>query len=345
MPGGGTAEKADTIRALVDALLLRTRALPDVQSAGATNMMPLDGSTMIAGFPSPWTAPGAERQSARSLTYVVTPGYAETIALRVRKGRVFSEADFASGIVPWLVNEEFARLYLPPDPIGYQWTYPATATTPQRINEVIGVVANTLKNGNDTAVQPENYQLAKGVSRFSGRFEIVARTAGDPAATAPALRSAIRELAPTAAVETLTLPERLMRSVDEPRFATTVLVTFAGLALALASIGLYGVLSYGVSQRRREIGLRAALGASRATIVGQVIGEGLTVTAIGLALGLAAASALTRLMQSALFGVGALDPVSFTFAPMLLIPVAILACLVPAMRAARTDPAEALRHE
>jgi putative ABC transport system permease protein len=345
IPGGAGAASGETMRALVEALLARTRALPGVVSAGATNMMPLDGSMMISGFPSPWTAAGSERKSARSLTYVVTPGYAETLGLRLRKGRVFADADLAAAIVPWLVNEEFARLYLPPDPIGYQWTYPATATTPERINQVIGVVANTLKSGNDSAVQPENYQLAKGVARFSGRFEIVARTAGDPAAAAPALRGVVRELAPTAAVETLTLPERLARSVDEPRFATAVLLAFAGLALALASVGLYGVLSYGVSQRRREIGLRAALGASRSTIITEIIGEGLTVTAVGLLVGLGAAAALTRLMRSALFGVDPLDWVSFTSAPAVLIAVAIIACAIPARRAARTDPAEALRQE
>jgi predicted permease len=333
------------VRALVDSMLARTRALPGVSVAGASNMMPLDRATLIAGFPAPWTAPGGERRSARSLTYIVTPGYAEALGLRLKKGRVFAESDFGSGVVPWVVNEEFARLYLPSDPIGYQWKYPATAATPERINEVVGVVANTLKNGNDTAVQPENYQIPRDPARFTGRFEIVARTAGDPSAAAPALRSLVRELAPGSAVETVTLSQRLETSVDEPRFAMTILVVFALLALTLASIGLYGVLSYSVSQRRRELGVRTALGASRSAIVRQVIGEGLVVTAIGLGIGLASAAALTRLMQSALFGIEPLDPVSFVLAPVVLIPIALAACLLPAVRAASTDPATALRCE
>jgi putative ABC transport system permease protein len=345
VPGGGDAAKTETIRALVDSLLTRTRALPGVTSAGASNMMPLDGSTMISGFPSPWTSPGAERKSARSLTYVITPGYAETLGLRLKKGRLFNDSDRSSGIVPWVVNEEFARQYLPPEPIGYQWKYAATATTPERINEVIGVVANTLKNGNDTSVQPENYQVPKGPARFSGRFEIVAGASGDPASIAPVVRKMVRELAPTAAVETVTLSQRLAESVDEPRFAMVILVTFAALALTLAAVGLYGVLSYGVSQRRREIGLRSALGASRSTILRHVIHDGLRVTTIGLVVGLSTAAATTRLMQSALFGITALDPLSFAVAPILLIPIAVAACLVPARRAASTDPAVALRYE
>jgi putative ABC transport system permease protein len=124
-----------------------------------------------------------------------------------------------------------------------------------------------------------------------------------------------------------------------------ILVTFAALALTLAAVGLYGVLSYGVSQRRREIGLRSALGASRSTILRHVIHDGLRVTTIGLVVGLITAAATTRLMQSALFGITALDPLSFAVAPILLIPIAVAACLVPARRAASTDPAVALRYE
>ncbi|MGH7635491.1 MAG: FtsX-like permease family protein, partial [Gemmatimonadaceae bacterium] len=134
-------------------------------------------------------------------------------------------------------------------------------------------------------------------------------------------------------------------SVDQPRFATTVLATFATLALALASVGLYGVLSYSVSQRRRELGVRAALGAGKSDLVRLVIREGLGAAGLGLALGLAAAAALTRLMQSVLFGVAPLDPLSFGAAPLVLALVALLACLVPARRAASIDPAEVLRCE
>jgi putative ABC transport system permease protein len=335
--------KAEHIAALVSTLLDRSRATPGVTAAGAGNMMPLDGATSIAGFPAPWTAPGAAPVSARALRYTVTPGYAEALDLRLRRGRLFTEADITSGTRAWIVNEEFARLYLPPDPVNYRFEQ-KTDNGPVA-NEVVGVVGNVLKDGNDRKPQPEVYLLTRDRGRLSGRFEIVLRGAGSAAALAPGIRGLLRELEPAAAVETVALSQRVAASVDQPRFATTVLATFALLALALASIGLYGVLSYNVSQRRRELGVRAALGAAKGDLVRLVVREGLGATTIGLAAGLVAAAGLTRLMQSVLFGVGPLDLIAFAAAPALLIPVAVVACLIPARRAARTNPLEALRSE
>jgi ABC-type antimicrobial peptide transport system permease subunit len=129
----------------------------------------------------------------------------------------------------------------------------------------------------------------------------------------------------------------------QPRFATATMTAFALIALALASIGLYGVLSYAVSQRGRELGVRTALGASRSNLLGLVLREGLVVTTLGIVLGIVGAAGVSRLMQGALFGVTPLDPISFALAPAVLLPVALAACLVPALRAARVGPAEALR--
>ena len=181
--------------------------------------------------------------------------------------------------------------------------------------------------------------------RFYSRFEVAVKTTGNPAAFAPQLRAAVRDVAPDAAVEIEPLSNRFAESVGEPRFAMTILATFAILALALASVGLYGVLSYGVSQRRRELGVRAALGASRGRLIALVVGEGLAVTCIGLVVGLFGAGLVTRLMQGALFGVAPLDLLSFAAAPIALLPVAIVSAAVPALRAASTDPAAALRCE
>jgi hypothetical protein len=311
-------------------------------------MVPLDKSTMLSAFPSPWTPAGAERKPARSVTYIVTTGYAESLGLRVKKGRLFTDADLATGIDSWIVNEEFARQYLPADPIGYQWETSGATPSDNRTNVVVGIVANVLKNGNDSAPQAETYHpfpVPRNQTQLSGRFQVAVRTAGDPSALAPVLRDIVRTAAPDAAVETVALTKRLAESVDEPRFAMTVLVTFAALALALASVGLYGVLSYSVSQRRRELGVRAALGASRRDLIALVLRGGLAVTAIGLTLGIVAAAVLTRLMQAALFGVTPLDPVSFIAAPLMLLPVAFAACWLPAARAASVDPADALRNE
>jgi len=343
IPGGNSDEQAARTQAQVWSLLDRVRATPGVTAAGAGNMMPLDNATMIAGFPSPWTRPGAEPGNARALQYIVTPGYQDALGLRVRQGRLFADADRASGTRVWVVNEEFARLYLPPQPVGYRFEQPAdTGTIPV---EIVGVVANVLKDGNDRRPQPEVYLVPRDRIEFGSRFELAIRTTGAPASLAPTVRAIVRTAAPAAAIETVPLSKRVAESVDQPRFAVTVLVAFAVLALALASVGLYGVLSYGVSQRRRELGVRAALGAGRGVIVRLVVWEGLTVTAIGLGIGLAGAAAATRLMQSALFGVTPLDPLSFAAAPIVVAGVATIACLLPAVRAASIDPSEALRCE
>jgi putative ABC transport system permease protein len=341
-PPAGTA-KAEHIAGVVDTALARVRATGDVTAAGAGNMLPLDGSSQIQGFTAPWTPPGQAPGTARTLIYVVTPGYAQALNLRLKAGRVLDEDDLGRGTRAWIVNEEFARLYLPPNPVGYRFEQgPPDNRIPI---EIVGVVGNVLKNGNDTKPQPEYYRLPRDQARLTGRFQIAVRTTGDPSRLAPMLRNTLRELEPAAAVETTTLPTRVQASVEQPRFATTVLVMFATLALALASVGLYGVLSYGVAQRRRELGLRAALGAARGDIVALVIREGLTISIAGTAIGLAGAVAVTRLMQNLLFGVAPLDAVSFAAAPIVLLLVALAASLVPARRAAATDPAEALRCE
>jgi ABC-type antimicrobial peptide transport system permease subunit len=214
------------------------------------------------------------------------------------------------------------------------------------VTEIVGVVGTVLKDGNDRQPQPEIYYAHGSRHRILGAVNVVVRASGEPAALAALLRKTMRDVDRTVVVERVDpLADQVSASMAQPRFATTVLVTFAAVALALASVGLYGVLSYAVSQRRRELGVRAALGAARGDLVALVVREGLIVTALGLALGLAGAAALTRVMQGLLFGVTPLDAVSFAAAPAMLVPVAIVACLLPAYRAARIDPAEALRTE
>jgi len=343
VPGGNDDEQAARTQRLIMPLVERLRAMPGVVAAGAGNMAPLDNSTMISGFPAPWTAPGAQPTNARAVSYIVTPGYQDALGLRVRQGRLFVDGDISSGTRAWVVNEEFARLYLPPQPLGYRFEQQTDAG--KRQVEIVGIVANVLKDGNDRKPQPDMYVVARDRAEFGARFELVIRTAGAPASLAPSVRAAVHDALPAAAIETVPLSQRVAASVDQPRFATTVLVTFAILALTLASVGLYGVLSYNVSQRRRELSVRAALGAEKSDLVRLVIREGLGATTMGLALGLLTAAGLTRLMQSVLFGVGPLDLVAFAAAPFILIPIAVVACLLPAARAARTDPIEALRSE
>ncbi len=213
--------------------------------------------------------------------------------------------------------------------------------------EIVGVVGNVLKDGPRRAPQPEIYFAAGSYEQeLHSQVFLLVRTTGDPLQLAPELRRLVQEIEPRAALDEVhRLTSRLSAAVAQPRFAALVLAVFAALALALAAVGLYGVLSYGVSQRRREMGVRAALGADRARLLRLVLQEGLALTVAGLVLGLGAALAATRWMASLLFGVQPLDAVTFAAAPVAMLGVAAVACLIPAHRAAEVDPAEALRSE
>jgi predicted permease len=344
MPPGSPRERtADYL----DEVLPRLRATPGVARAGAGNMMPMFPLIAISTFPLPDPSGVAPQVIARAVTYTVTPGYAEALGLRLRSGRLFEPRDAASATRAMIVNEEFARQYLSGEPVvGRRFADLFPRADRGVITEIIGVMAPVLREGNDHAAESEIYLVAKGTGRqfFAPGVNIVLRTTGDPRSLAGDVRRVLRDTDRDVIIDRLEpLSDSLSISVAQPRFATAILVSFAVLALLLASVGLYGVLSYAVSQRRRELGVRTALGASRVAVLGLVLREGLTVAAIGVVLGLLGAAAVTRLMQGALFGVTPLDPVSFVIAPLVLLPIAIAACLLPAIRAARVGPAEALR--
>ena len=211
--------------------------------------------------------------------------------------------------------------------------------------EIVGVVGNVLKDGLDRAPRPEIY-LAHSEARGIGQINLVVKTSTNPNAFVPALRSILRDVEPTAALgEVGALSTQVSASVAQPRFATAVLAAFATLALALAATGLYGVLTYSVSQRRREIGIRSALGATKSDVIKLIVRQGLSSTLAGLALGVVLSLLATRLMQPLLFGITPLDWPSFAAMPVVLLGVALVACLLPARKAAATDPAITLRGE
>lgn len=343
MPRGATPERASQF---ADDVLARLRATPGVVFAGAANMMPFANVIGISTFSIP--GPSGEPVATRSLSYLVTPGYAEALGLRLRAGRLFDARDEASGLRSMIVNDEFVRQYLGAGPaVGRRFDNMLRRTDNGLVTEIIGVVGTTLKEGNDRAPEPEIYFVHRGQGRrLEGALSIVVRTAGRPGEWAAAVRQTLRASDGEAIIERVEpLADPLWASVAQPRFATSVLGSFAGVALALASVGLYGVLSYSVSQRRRELGVRAALGASRAALVGLVLREGLTMTGAGAVIGLVAAAGAARVMQSSLFGITALDPLSFAAAPLVLLPIAVAACLIPAIRGASVSPATALRGE
>jgi putative ABC transport system permease protein len=330
--------------ALVETILERLRHAPGVRHTGASNMAPFVRMTAISAFRIPGTGPDGTPRTARAITYVVTPGYAEALSLQVLEGRLFEARDLSSGVMPMVVNEAFARDYFDDGRPVVGRQFPGTAGDPPR--EIIGIVRHVLKDGLDAQPQNEIYVLPRQNYNLATALNLVVRTSGDPLAFVPTLRAVVREVAPAAALDDVApLASRVSASIGQPRFAAAVLASFAVVALILAATGLYGVLSYQVLQRRREMGVRAALGASRGRLIALVLREGLAVTVLGLALGVAAAALLTRLMQGLLFGVTPLDGPTFLAAPVVLLVVALCASLLPARRAASVDPAEALRSE
>jgi putative ABC transport system permease protein len=341
----GAASKPERAVQIVDSLVERLNASAGVVAAGAGSMAPLNQSTAIAGFSFRASA-GAEEVKARAISYAVTPGYAEALRLRLIEGRMLQPSDATSGIQAMVVNEAFVQAYMTDGKPVAGRRYQGLMAEPEVTTEIVGVVNNVLKDGLDRQPQPEMYFAHSKHRRITREINLVIRTASDPAAFTPTLRSAVRDIEPTAALDEVgTLASRVSESVGQPRFATAVLAMFATLALVLAATGLYGVLSYSVSQRRREIGIRSALGATRGNLIGLVVRQGLIVTVVGLVLGMLASVLATRLMQPLLFGITPLDVPSFAVMPAILLMVAMAACVVPARRAAATDPAETLRSE
>ena len=335
---------------LIETVLSGLRARGEVAAAGAGTMIPFTPFTAITSFTLPGPDGGAPVQT-RARTYVVTPGYAEALGLRLVAGRLFAARDVDGGVRPIIVNEQFARQYLSGAPVVGRQFGALYKNETGSTSEIVGVVGNVLKDGNDRKPEPEVYFLdgsgtGAAKRRMLGYMSFAVRTTGDPAALAALLRSLIRDADKGASIEAVEpLAQAVAASVAEPRFATTVLAAFSLLALTLTAIGLYGVLSFGVTERRRELGVRAALGAGRGDLVGMIVREGLGLTLGGLTLGMLAAAGLTRLLQGLLFGVTPLDALAFAAAPLLLVPVALLSCALPARRAAAASPAEALRSE
>ena len=217
--------------------------------------------------------------------------------------------------------------------------------------EVVGVVGDVRHTGLDAEPQPEAYALSRQLppnARFGrgGTTALVVRTSGDPLRVVPFLRRAVMDVDHDVPLDNvMTMEARLSASVAAPRFYALLLGLFALMALLLAAIGIYGVLSYNVSQRHREIGVRMALGAAGRDILSMVLGQGLTLAVVGIAIGVAGAFATTRFLRTLLFGITVTDPLTYAGITVLLTGVALLACWIPARRAIRVDPMTALRYE
>jgi putative ABC transport system permease protein len=348
-PPESAYRKPEAVVALDRALLERVRALPGVTAAGLVRSLPLaaeigDWGLDIEGYEE---TPG---HHAKGDWQVISDGAMEALGERLVRGRALAATDTADSLPVVLVNETLAKTYFPgEDPIGRRLRMGSDTERPWMT--VVGVVKDVRHNGVTAAVKEKFYvpyaQFPQARDGDAARnMNLVVRTPGDPLALVGPIRAEVRRLDPAlpiAAVRRMT--DVVDASLATPRVTGALLSIFAAVALCLAAIGVSGVLAYLVSRRRREIGIRMALGASRASVLVLVVRRGLAYAAVGIAAGVVAALFLTALMQGLLYGVAPRDPATFAAAAALLLAIAVAASLVPAMRAARVDPVEALRAE
>jgi predicted permease len=338
--------KIENVGAFFDRLLPAVQAIPGVKSASYILPLPLSGSQIVTSFDiEERPLPEGKQNSADNR--VVGPDYFQTMGIPLLQGRTFAETDQLKSKPVMMINERFAQKYFPAqNPIGKRMQ-PGWGIDENKppYREIIGIVGNVKHNALNEEFTPEMYIPATQAP--VGLVWLVVRTSVEnPSSLTPAIRAELAKVDQNIPLTRVRIfDEYLSRTLSRPRFNALLLSIFAGTALVLTAIGIYGVMAYSVAQRTNEIGIRMALGAAQSAIFKLVVGQAMTLVAVSLVLGLIGAFAATRLLRSLLFGVGAWDPLTFAAIVLLLTIVAFLAAWLPARRAARVDPVVALRAE
>ncbi len=341
-PQGKNYDTVPKINDLYSRGLERIRGLPGVEAAAVTNKLPLDRWINM-----PYRLAGQTEWTGSAEYRLISPDYFRVMKMVLRQGRQFDQNDTVTAEPVVIVNEAFARRNFPNlEALGQQ----LSVGFDPAIRRVIGVVNETKQKSLDVPAPATVFipiaQAAEGVTGTLRQSSFVLRTTGDPLLLSTAIRSEMRQLDVGLPVRNLRSMEQLVdQSIAPQRFNLSLLSLFAALGLLLASVGIYGVMAYSVSQRTHEIGLRMALGAQARDVLKLVVKQGMALVLLGVAIGLIASFALTRLMKNLLFGVSATDPATLAGVALLLTGVALLACYIPARRATKVDPLVALRYE
>lgn len=338
--------KPDARRAFFDEMLHRVESLPGVEAAGMITVLPLSFSGMnfsfsVEGRPSP-----SDLKLPFALYRVVSPGYFHAMGIPLQRGRLFDAHDSADSQPVILISRRLAEQYWPnEEPIGKRLKI-GPVDSPNQWLTVVGIVSNTQQTGLYEQKLEFYVPYAQERRAFMTPRDLVVSTKGDAASVVGAVRQAVWSVDKDQPVSDVrTMDQVVSAAISKERFQSLLLGLFAALALLLACVGLYGVISYAVVQRTHEIGVRIALGAEPVDVLKLVIRQGMGLTIVGLIVGVAVGSVVTRVLSDMLYGVSARDPLTFVGAPALLLVVAFLACYIPARRATRIDPLTALRYE
>jgi putative ABC transport system permease protein len=343
LPRSNYSQAAQT-QAFYDNLLQRVQALPGVQSAGAINHTPLNGFGLLAFIQIEGVPPLDKKKDPPVGIGSVSPGYFQTMKIPLLSGRQYDARDGENGQKVAIVNQSFAsRFFAHGDPLGKRISF-GCEDSEGLCRTIVGVVGNIRQESITGEVTPELY-VPFAQMRLNG-MTLVVRTASDPLAIAKAVRNEVLSIDKNQPVyDVKTLAQRVDDAVAVSRSLMLLFAAFAVLALVLASVGIYGIVSYSVTQRTHEIGIRIALGARAANVLSLIMKNGLTLVLTGIAIGIAGALALTRFLATLLFGVTPTDALTFVVVSGIFFAIAIVASLIPAFRATRVDPLIALRYE